>query len=158
MIFLFLKKSSRWFNLKFKAVGIFQSIPGRWGLGWGMKYLLLPITLGSYFLRFRQYKEKILFADSLSSHWNCILCLADIFLIAVRFSFHIPLSYIYIPKSQIYQQLQMKSPSSSLTILFSQRTKCKWWLRWSILIVFLWKIMKLPLRYTICHNCVFSQE
>ena len=41
--------------------------------------------------------------------------------------FDIPFSYIYTPKSQTHQQLQIKSPSSSLTISFPPSAKYKRW-------------------------------
>lgn len=103
-------------------------------------------------------KRKESFTDCHSSWRKSNPCLADIFFITMPFCFDIPFSYIYIPNSQIHQHLQIKSPSSSLTMLFPPSAKYKGWLGWDILIVFLWKIMKLPLRYTVCHNCIFSQE
>lgn len=154
MVFLFKKQVV---DLKFKDLGIFFNLFLE-DARWGMQHPSLLIGFWIYFLYSGLYKKEKIF------HW------LPFFLVKVRsvfsrhlfdnyaIGFDIPFSYIYIPKSQTHQQLQIKSPSSSLTILFSPSAKYKRWHGWNILIVFLWKIMKLPLRYTICHNCIFSQE
>lgn len=125
---------------------------------WGMWHPSLLIRFWICFLYSELYKKRKFFTD-------CLFFLLKVHSIFSRHLFDnyaiwfdIPFSYIYIPKSQTHQQLQIKSPSSSLTILFLPSAKYKRWHGWNILIVFLWKIMKLPLRYTICHNCIFSQE